>query len=228
MTLRMESVELNLAGRQVLPPTSLIVPAGQIMGLTAPSGAGKTSLLSIASLLQRPDAGCIIIDGIPIPAELATSKIPVAVRRNIGMLPQNPRNFADPRLTLAETITAPLAFRDGKSRPVPQRYQDQLLRLTDQVQLSKTLLGRFPSQVSDGQLQRALMARALSLDPKLILGDEPTSALDPTTTNAILSALRTKAAEGAAVLIASHDRNSLTRYCDAVLPLADLHQASIC
>ncbi|WP_334122566.1 ATP-binding cassette domain-containing protein [Glutamicibacter sp.] len=222
MSLKLESVTLNLAGRQVLPPTTLNVPAGRLLGLTAPSGAGKTSLISLAALLQRPTSGRIILDGVPVPSELPTARIPVALRQQIGVLPQNPRSFADPRLTLAETITAPLAFRDHRTRPAPQRYQEQLLDLARQMRLPESLLSRLPSQVSDGQLQRALMARALSLSPRILLCDEPTSALDPTTTAAIFQVLRAAADNGVSVLVASHDRSSLVQYCDKVVALSEL------
>lgn len=224
MTLTMNAVTLNAVGRQILPPTTLQVPDQHMVGLTAPSGAGKTSLLALAALIKRPDTGEISIDQVPIPWGKGAPKIPVSARQRIGVLPQDPRRFADPRLTLAQTVTAPLAFRDRRSRPAPKHYQDQLLALADQLRLPENVLDRHPSQVSDGQLQRALLARALSLNPTLILCDEPTSALDPATTTVIFEVLRSKADQGACVVVASHDRASLAEHCDEIVPLADLQK----
>lgn len=205
----------------VLQGVSLRVPAGTVMGLTAPSGAGKSTLLRVAGLMLRPDAGEVAVAGMPAP-----SRVPAALRRRLGIVPQSPRTHADPRLTLAATICAPAAFRDGWLLPRPTRHRDLLRHLCDQVQLPAALLSRTPAQVSDGQLQRALLARALVLNPQVLICDEPTAQLDQETSEAILNVLRARAVAGAAVLLASHDRTALRSICDDSVELAQLQRLS--
>lgn len=224
MSLTLEKVTVSRGGQMILSSASLTVAAGEVVGITAPSGAGKTTMLSVASLLHLPDSGNVVISGTVVSAGTNKSKIPARLRQNIGLLPQNPRNYADPRLSLAETICTPLSFRDGRSRPHQKRYRDHVLQLCAEAQLPETLLERRPAEVSDGQLQRALLARAISLDPKVLLCDEPTSALDPKTTGAVFEVLRARASRGAAVIIASHDLSSLANTCDEVLALDQLQR----
>lgn len=224
MSLNLENITVVLSGRRILAPTSLTVAAGEIVGITAPSGAGKTTLLSVAGLLTRPTSGSVVINGTEIPTDRKVTKIPAELRQIVSLLPQNPRGYSDPRLTLAETICAPISFRDRKSRPMPSHYRDLLAGWCEQGHLPKSLLDRRPAEVSDGQLQRALLARAISLEPAVLLCDEPTSALDPKTTSAVFSLLSERATAAASIVIASHDQKSLSATCDRVLRLAQLQQ----
>lgn len=203
----------------VLHQLNLHVPSGTITGLTAPSGAGKSTLLHVAGLMLQPSSGHVTITGSRVPA-----RVPAAVRRKLGVIPQSPRAHADPRLTLAATICAPAAYRDGRLRPQSTRYRDLVNQLCKEVQLPLELLEHTPRQVSDGQLQRALLARALVLNPSVLIADEPTAQLDRATTDAILAALQSRAQEGAAVLIASHDDKSLRRICDHIVELEKLQE----
>lgn len=207
---------------KILDHVDLQVPRGTVIGLLGPSGAGKSTLLAIASLMLTPSEGKLRIDGEAVPSR---GRIPAALRRRIGILPQNPRSFANPRLTLGAIMAEPLALRDGLALPRPNRYRSELEELAREASLDPVLLERKPARVSDGQLQRALLGRALALDPALLVCDEPTAALDPGTTAQIFSVLRERARTGAAVLIASHDTASLAEHCDRIHQLSALQRA---
>lgn len=201
----------------VLDGVSLHVATGTAMGLFAPSGAGKTTLLRIASLSVPPTSGTVSIAGQPVRG--ARFAVPAAIRRKIGIVVQSPRASTNPRLTLRHIIAEPLSFADRLRTPKPSAYTAQLSELADLVQLSPDLLERLPHQVSDGQLQRACLARALALDPQVLLCDEPTAMLDAPTTAVIMRVIRSRVRAGAAALIASHDRALLDVVCDQTRPL---------
>ncbi|NYV73758.1 ATP-binding cassette domain-containing protein, partial [Streptomyces sp. UH6] len=135
-------------------------------------------------------------------------------RTAFGVVLQQPRLAADPRLTLAALITEPLRAT-GRRHEVPAR----LAELTPLVGLTPDLLTRRPHEVSDGQLQRACLARALSLRPRVLVCDEMTAMLDASTTAALVTAVESYRAEtGAALLAVGHDAVLLDRWCDRVLP----------
>ena len=223
MSLELSAVSHRYAANSpaVLEAVDLEVPRGTVIGLAGPSGTGKSTLLAISSLMLAPTEGQLRIDGQPVPAR---GRIPAALRRRIGILPQSPRSFANPRLTLGAIMAEPLALRDGRVHPRPGRYRSELEELAREARLDPALLGRRPAQVSDGQLQRALLGRALALDPALLVCDEPTAALDPGTTAEIFAVLRERAQAGAAVLIASHDRASLEEHCEKIHQLSALQR----
>ncbi|MGH3651381.1 ABC transporter ATP-binding protein [Glutamicibacter sp.] len=223
MSLELSAVSHRYAKNvpRILDQLDLEVTSGSVIGLVGPSGAGKSTLLAIASLMLAPTEGKLRIDGQAVPAR---GHVPAELRQRIGILPQNPRSFANPRLTLGAIMAEPLALRDGLAVPRPGRYRRELEELAREASLEPALLERKPWQVSDGQLQRALLGRALALDPALLVCDEPTSALDPGTTAQIFTVLRERARAGAAVLIASHDNASLAEHCDSIHQLSALRR----
>ncbi|MCO1338587.1 hypothetical protein BJH93_06725 [Kocuria polaris] len=204
----------------LLAGVNLRVGAGELVTLAAPSGAGKSTLLRIAALMTTADAGVVALDGQPF---AAGSPVPRQARRSVGVVLQSPRLAADPRLRLESLICAPLAVRDGQLRPQPRRHGDRVAELCELAGLDVSLLRRYPHQVSDGQLQRAMVARALALDPKVLVCDEPTAQLDAATTGSMLRLLASRAAAGAAVLVASHHRAALARVANRSVELADIN-----
>ncbi|MFF5792904.1 ATP-binding cassette domain-containing protein [Paeniglutamicibacter sp. NPDC012692] len=208
---------------RLLDGVSLNVPAGELVALNAPSGAGKSTLLRIAAFMLPAASGTVVINGTGFgPGD----RVPAATRRDIGVVLQSPRAAADPRLRLDALICSPLSFRDGFIRPRPKRHAGRLAELAELVQLDPWLLRRFPHQVSDGQLQRAMVARALALDPSVLICDEPTAQLDARTTRAVLDVLAGRAAAGAAVLLASHDRAAAARVATSEVSLGDINAAA--
>lgn len=206
--------------RPVLDGVTVRVAAGSRVGLHAPSGSGKSTLLKTAALLLAPETGSVTINGAA--ASGSGYRVPRRIRRQIGIVFQSPRASTDPRLTLRQIIAAPLAHDAGRMRPSASEHAHSIDALAERVQLSDDLLDRLPHQVSDGQLQRACLARALALEPRVLICDEPTAMLDAPTTAVIMRVLGDHASCGSAVLLASHDRALLDATCDITAALDDL------
>lgn len=183
----------------VLQNSSFSIPAGSMVGLAGPSGSGKSTLARVLALLLKPHSGVVSIDGREVHG--VGFSVPSAVRRQVAMLFQSPRAATDPRMTLRAIIEQPAAIV-GRSIVTEN--------LAERVGLTSDLLTRRPHQVSDGQLQRACIARALAQEPKYLICDEATSMLDAATTASIMRLVQNEAREaGMGVLMISHDTELL-------------------
>jgi peptide/nickel transport system ATP-binding protein len=192
----------------VVRDVSLTVAPGESVGLLGPSGCGKSTLARVAALLHRPDSGTLVLDGAPV--RHWRHRAPRALRTAFGVVFQQARLSADPRLPLTDLIAEPLRAT-GRSKEIP----DRVAELAPVVGLTPDLLTRRPHEVSDGQLQRACLARALVLRPRLLVCDEMTAMLDASTAAALVAAVEDyRAATGAALLAVGHDRTLLGRWCD--------------
>ena len=197
----------------VVRGVSLTVGVGEAVGLLGPSGCGKSTLARVAALLHRPDAGEVVLDGEP--ARGWRHRAPRAQRTAFGVVFQQPRLSADPRLRLADLIAEPFRATGQPAGTVPD--------LAETVGLGADLLGRRPHEVSDGQLQRACLARALALRPRWLVCDEMTAMLDASTTAALVGVVETYRREsGAGLLAVGHDRVLLERWCDRTVGWAEL------
>lgn len=186
----------------VLRDRCLQVPAGELVGLAGPSGTGKSTMARVLALLLEPRAGSVTIDGTLVRG--AGYSVPSHMRRKVALLFQSPRAATDPRMTLRTIIEQPAA--------IARRAVD-VDELADRVGLTSDLLGRRPHQVSDGQLQRACIARALAQQPRYLICDEATAMLDAATTASLMRLIVHEAREaGMGVLLISHD----TELLDAV------------
>ncbi|MGI5472136.1 ABC transporter ATP-binding protein [Streptomyces sp. CA-132043] len=195
-------------GSPVVRDVSLRVAPGEAVGLLGPSGCGKSTLARVAALLHRPERGSVVVDGRAAPGW--RHRAPRALRTAFGVVFQQPRLAADPRLRLADLIAEPL-------RAVGLRGEaaERLAELVPRVGLSAELLGRRPHEVSDGQLQRACLARALILRPRWLICDEMTAMLDASTTAALVAVVEEyRRMTGAGLLAVGHDRVLLERWCD--------------
>ncbi|MGW2284863.1 ABC transporter ATP-binding protein [Streptomyces phaeochromogenes] len=196
----------------VVREVSLTVRAGEAVGLQGPSGCGKSTLARVAALLHRPDSGEVVIDGEP--ARGWRHRAPRAQRTAFGVVFQQPRLSADPRLRLADLIAEPLRATGQTA--------DGVRELAETVGLGADLLARRPHEVSDGQLQRACLARALALRPRWLVCDEMTAMLDASTTAALVGVVETYRRESRAGLLAvGHDRVLLERWCDRTVGWAE-------
>ncbi|GHE57166.1 ABC transporter ATP-binding protein [Streptomyces cellulosae] len=190
----------------------LTVAPGEAVGLLGPSGCGKSTLARVAALLHRPDAGEVVLDGMPVRG--FRHRAPREQRTTIGVVFQQPRLAADPRLRLTDLIAEPLRATGRRASAA-----DRVAELADTVGLTPDLLGRRPHEVSDGQLQRACLARALALKPRWLVCDEMTAMLDASTTAALVRVVEDyRASTGAGLLSVGHDRTLLTRWCDRTVP----------
>ncbi|MFD7326398.1 ABC transporter ATP-binding protein [Streptomyces sp. NPDC059875] len=187
---------------------SLTIAPGASVGLLGPSGCGKSTLARVAALLHRPEVGRVTIDGEK--ARGWRHQAPRSQRTAVGVVFQQPRMSADPRLRLRDLIAEPL--RATGRRP---EVETRLAELAPTVGLTADLLARRSHEVSDGQLQRACLARALVLRPRWLVCDEMTAMLDASTTAALVAAVEAYRAEsGAGLLAVGHDRVLLDRWCD--------------
>lgn len=185
--------------RQVLSPTTLEVRPGESVAVVGPSGAGKSTLADIVLGLRRPAQGGVTVCG----EEWCTpAKGPARARRHLVQgVPQDPAAAFVPRWTLRRSIEYAVRRLTG-----PQDADDRIAEAADLARLDPALLDRRPSEVSGGQAQRAAIARALAVQPAVLVADEPTSALDADNALAVSSALLSIAEEtGIALLLVTHD-----------------------
>jgi ABC-type spermidine/putrescine transport systems, ATPase components len=161
---RLDHLSKHYGKTVAVEDVSLTVHAGEILALLGPSGCGKTTCLRMVAGLVTPTSGDILVGG--------RSVLETAVhRRNIGLLFQNYALF--PHMTVAENVAFGLKMR-GQSR---SEYSDRVNKALDMVQL-KSYSDRLPAQLSGGQQQRVSLARALVIEPDMLLLDEPLGALD--------------------------------------------------
>lgn len=196
-------------GTPVLTDVSLDIPAGSIVGLTGPSGSGKTTLARVLTGLHAADQGHVTLDDQPLSN---------AAPGTVAMLFQSPRQAVTARWTLGRIIAEP--FHGRRSRTDTIRAAAQRVGLTDD------LLDRRPHQVSDGQLQRACLARALVQRPRYLICDEMTAMLDPATTAALTAVITEETRGGLGVFAISHNHDLLHAWVDQLSRL-DAAVASI-
>ena len=194
--LRIEHLEKSYGEETVLRDVSFEMAEGQTFVLVGPSGSGKSTLLRCVNRLTEPDAGAIYLDG------TLTSDPSYDVddlRRQVGMVFQDINLFA--HLTALGNVTLGLrkvAGMDAESAEARAMAELEQVGLADQAD-------SYPAELSGGQQQRVGIARALAMDPKLVLFDEPTSSLDPELTGEVVRVMRELAAEGMTMLVVTHE-----------------------
>ena len=188
---------------RALAGVSLDVAAGEFVAIRGPSGSGKSTLLHLIGGLDVPSAGEIRIDGALL-SRLSDDELTVFRRRKIGFVFQ----FFNllPTLSAEENVALPLLLDGVRARDARPRA----LAALEQVGLTHRRRHR-PDELSGGEMQRAAVARALVIEPRLILADEPTGNLDTTTGEQILSLIRRANAErGCTVVLVTHDPRAAT------------------
>ncbi|MFG1923326.1 ATP-binding cassette domain-containing protein [Cryptosporangium sp. NPDC048952] len=184
----------------VLHGISLTAGRGEALGLVGESGSGKTTIGRAVLGLARPSSGRIWFDGRDITH--VTGKARRALARDIQVVFQDPYTSLNPSLTIGDILAEPLTVQGTSRDQARQRIRD----LLDQVQLPGDAHHRLPREFSGGQRQRIAIARALALEPKLIVCDEPVSALDLSTQARVLDLLLDiQRRTGVAYLFISHD-----------------------
>ena len=172
---------------------------GGSLGLVGESGCGKSTIARLVAGLARPSAGALIVDGAPAPSRSGLR----AHSRRVQMMFQNPLGSLDPRMTVGEQVAEPLrVHRLARPRECRERARGALAALG----LGTDVAGAYPGQLSGGQLQRVVIARALILDPPLLVCDEPTSSLDVSVQAEVVDLLnRTRERRDLSHLFISHD-----------------------
>jgi peptide/nickel transport system ATP-binding protein/oligopeptide transport system ATP-binding protein len=190
----------------------LTIARGEAMGLVGESGSGKSTVARLLLRLVEPSAGTVRLDGEDVLA-LDAAALRKA-RRGMQMIFQNPHGALNPRRTVFASIGEPLVIQDGlKGRAL----EAKVAGLMEVVSLPQLFMWRFPHELSGGQKQRVCIARALALEPKLVVLDEPTSALDVSVQAQILEFLRElKARLNLTYLFISHNLAVVRYLCDRV------------
>jgi ABC-type polar amino acid transport system ATPase subunit len=210
--------ELRLAhhAREILKGVTFQISRGEICAVMGVSGAGKSSVLRSIAALQRFSHGTIEVDGFALRAgPLPPQSRLQSLRRSVGFVFQD-RSLFDHLTVLRNIALAPVHVLGWP----PDRADDLAHKLLTSLGVAHRA-DAFPRQLSGGEAQRVAIARALALDPTLLLMDEPTSALDPARRGALGGALRTLAAEGRGLLVATHDVDFARAHADRVVILAE-------
>jgi oligopeptide/dipeptide ABC transporter ATP-binding protein len=180
---------------------SFSVARGQTFGLVGESGCGKTTLGKVIIALERPDAGKTTVHGVDM-TQLGRGELR-QFRKNVQMMFQDPVTSLDPRLRIGAALREPMRAQGIGSR----REQDEVVKqLLTEVGLPPDATDRFPHEFSGGQRQRLGLARALTLNPEVIVADEPVSALDVSIRSQVLNLMkRLQALHGLTFVVISHD-----------------------
>jgi polar amino acid transport system ATP-binding protein len=191
-----ENIKKAFGSRVILKGVSMAIRRGELKVLIGPSGAGKSTFLQCINFLVTPDAGEIRLEGRPI--HHSRKRELYAYRQQVGMIFQD-FNLFD-HLTALDNVMIGLVRVKGMDR---KSARERAMAEIERVGL-KEHAGHYPAQLSGGQKQRISIARALAMDPKVMLLDEPTSALDPELIGEVLAVIRDLVANGMTMVMATH------------------------
>lgn len=205
--LEIKKLNKSFNNKKVLKNINLNVIEGDRLAIIGPSGCGKSTLLRCINLLEKPDSGNILFEGV----DLINNNKLNEIRRHIGMVFQSFNLFDN--LTVIDNITL---------APVKLKIMD----ITEATKKAKELLKRFnlldkinnyPKELSGGQKQRVAIIRTLIMNPKIILFDEPTSALDPEMVLEVENVIKAIANDGMTMIIVSHEMNFIKNVANKVI-----------
>jgi L-cystine transport system ATP-binding protein len=214
MMITIRNLHKRFGQREVLRGIDLHVETGSTVVIIGPSGSGKTTLLRCINLLETPTSGTISLGEYTISFDenqTVKKDVVIALRKQTGMVFQNYHLF--PHMTALENVM------EGQvtvlKRP-KELARDKALQLLDKVGL-KDRADMYPHQLSGGQQQRVGIARAMAMDPKVLLFDEPTSALDPELVGEVLKVMKELASEGMTMVVVTHEMNFARDVADQVV-----------
>ncbi|HEY9523091.1 MAG TPA: amino acid ABC transporter ATP-binding protein [Thermopolyspora sp.] len=208
----LKGVHKYFGSHHVLRDINLTVARGEVVVVIGPSGGGKSTLCRTINRLETIDQGTITFDDQPLPTE---GKALARLRSDVGMVFQSFNLFA--HKTILENVTlGPIRVRKVPREQAERRAGELLDRVGIGAQAEK-----YPAQLSGGQQQRTAIARALAMDPKMILFDEPTSALDPEMVQEVLDVMIGLAGEGMTMMVVTHEMGFARRAANRVVFMAD-------
>jgi len=208
--LEVRSLSKNIGSAEILKGIDLTVERGEILGLIGPTGSGKTTLLRLVNLLDEPSTGSILFDGREVSGRPEREKL--AARRRMAMVFQKPVMF---KASVEENVSFGLKMR---GRDDAEGMRDRVKEALAAVGLSG-YESRDANTLSGGEMQRIALARAIILQPELLLLDEPTANLDPRSAASIDSLLQSLAGGRTAVILATHNMQQCRKLADSVAVL---------
>jgi ABC-type polar amino acid transport system ATPase subunit len=212
----LDHISKRFGDHVVLDDVSLHVAPGTVTALIGPSGAGKSTFLRCINLLERPDSGTIRVAGHTIePGKEIRSRDLAALRSTVGMVFQSFNLF--PHMSVLDNISFP---QQNVLKRTKSEANDRSMQLLERVGLPEKA-DQFPTRCSGGQQQRIAIARALALDPSIMLFDEPTSAIDPEIGLEVLAVMRELAAEGMTMIVVTHEMQFARDVSDTLVVMAD-------
>lgn len=210
--IKLENIQKSFGDLEVLKDVSLNVKKGTVTAIIGPSGSGKTTFLRCMNVLEQPNYGKITIDDQTIDFSNKVSKKEIiSLRSKTGMVFQQHHLF--PHLTALENVMEGLVtVQKVKKEEAKNKATNLLIKvgLEDKINL-------LPHQLSGGQQQRVGIARALALEPTVILFDEPTSALDPELVQEVLMVMKELAEEGMTMIVVTHEMRFARDVADEVI-----------
>lgn len=207
-----ENVTKSFGSINALDDVSFKIKEGEFVFLTGPSGAGKTTILKMILRDTLPDSGKVLFGETDV-TELSSKDVPY-LRQQMGIVFQDFKVL--PERTVAENVEVALAVSDVAEEEWSKRVS-HVLRLVGLTSRAKL----FPSQLSGGELQRVSIARALVINPKLILADEPTGNLDWKTASEIMELLEKINKEGKTIIMATHHEGIIKHAKHRIIHLED-------
>ena len=202
----------NFGGLEVLKGLDVEINEGEVVCLIGPSGSGKSTFLRCLNRLEESTSGTIEVDGV----EISDPKTDInKVRENIGMVFQQFNLFAH-KTVKGNIMFAPVELKKMTKDEAEKKAMELLARvgLADKAD-------SYPHQLSGGQQQRAAIARALAMNPDIMLFDEPTSALDPEMVGEVLQVMKELAAEGMTMVVVTHEMGFARDVSDRVIFMSD-------
>lgn len=213
--LKFENIRKVFGDNEVLKSVSLEVPTGKVVVILGPSGSGKTTLLRCGNYLEPPTSGIVQLDDIIVNRDKYSKRQLKLLRENCTMVFQNYNLFKNKSAleNVMEGLVIVKKIKKNEATDIAEMYL-QKVGLGDRMDF-------YPSQLSGGQLQRVGIARAMAMEPRVILFDEPTAALDPELVDDVLEVMKSVAEAGMTMAVVTHEMQFAREVADEVVFMAD-------
>ncbi|AWB45764.1 ectoine/hydroxyectoine ABC transporter ATP-binding protein EhuA [Paenibacillus sp. CAA11] len=212
--IKIQNLHKSFGSLEVLKGIDLTLEEGKVLVIIGPSGSGKTTLLRCLNLLEIPTAGSLQVGSVAVNFDKgsrpASSQV-LALRKQTGMVFQS-YNLFPHKTALENVMEAQIVVQKKRRTEARQRSMELLSKVG-----LKDKADSYPHQLSGGQQQRVGIARAMAIDPEVLLFDEPTSALDPELVGEVLRVMKELAAEGMTMVVVTHEMRFAANVADRVI-----------
>jgi peptide/nickel transport system ATP-binding protein len=196
---------------QAVKNVDFVLPQGQVVGIVGESGSGKSTFARVLSGIQEPTAGHVTYMGKPIQEGKEIYK--GELRKAVQMVFQDPYSSLNPRMRIVNAVAEAVRIHQTSNKDEAQQIALDLLK---RMGISEIDAFKYPSSLSGGQRQRASVARALSVQPKILIADEPTSAIDQSAQSQLLELFSELIKDGLSIVLVSHDLGVIRYLTDNV------------